>query len=346
MVKSSATGKIIFIVDDNDVNLLAAKEALSSQYRVFPLASAATMFELLEDITPDMILLDIEMPEMDGFQALKKLKSDSKTADIPVIFLTSRTDDSTEALGFEMGVVDFKTKPFSRTVLLNRIKTHLNIENLIQERTDKLQKLQTSIVSALANMVENRDKLTGTHIDRTTRFLRILLEAMLERGIYIDEISKWDFEQTVNSSRLHDVGKIAVSDSILNKPGKLTPEEFDIMKTHATEGEKIIDKIISESGDEDFLHNAKLFAAYHHERWDGTGYPYGLKETDIPLQGRIMALVDVYDALVSERPYKKAFTHENSVEIIIYSKGKHFDPKVVDVFLEVSEKFAEVAKAV
>ena len=340
--------KTIFIVDDNDVNLSTAAKALSKHYRVFTLPSATDMFELLNNIVPDLILLDILMPEMDGFEAMRLLKNDVRYSDIPVLFLTSRNDAATEAHGFEIGALDFISKPFSEPVLLNRIKTHLEIEELIRERTamllqrtEKLQRLQNSMVSILANMVENRDKYTGRHIERTTKYIKILLTAMLERGVYSDEINHWGFEEVVSPARLHDIGKITITDLILNKPGKLTEDEYELMKTHTTEGEKIIDNIIAESGDEAFLQNAKLFAGFHHERWDGTGYPRGLTGVDIPLQGRIMAIADVYDALISDRPYKRAFTHEKAVEIIRESRGSHFDPEIVDVFLTVSDSFKE-----
>jgi len=335
-------------VDDNDINLSIAANALSTQYRVFTLPSASDMFELLNNIIPDLILLDILMPKMDGFEAIRLLKSDGRYSDIPVIFLSGRDDNATESHVFELGAVDFVSKPFSEPVMLNRIKTHLEIDELIRERTAmllqrtaKLQKLQNAMVSVLANMVENRDMQTGRHIERTTEFIKILLDAMLERGIYSDEIRHWNLEDVISSARLHDIGKIAISDLILNKPGKLTTEEFELMKTHTTEGEKIIDSIIAESDNEAFLQNAKLFAGFHHEKWDGTGYPHGIAGADIPLQGRIMAIVDVYDALVSNRPYKTAFTHEKAVEIIKESKGSHFDPEITDVFLAVNDLFRE-----
>ena len=334
--------KTIFVVDDNNVNLLAADEALSKHYRVFTLPSAASMFELLKDVKPDLILLDILMPEMDGFDTLKDLKSKDGYADIPVIFLTSRNDASTESLGLEMGAVDFISKPFSRPVLLNRIKTHLEIEDIIRERTDSLKRLKNSIVIVLANMVENRDGLTGRHIERTTWYLRILIDAMIKDNIYTDEIKKWDLELIISSARLHDIGKITISDLILNKPGALTSEEFEIIKKHAAEGERIIDSIMAESGDETFLKYAKLFAGSHHERWDGTGYPRGLKGEEIPLQGRIMAVADVYDALVSERPYKKAMPHSEAVNIIKNNSGKHFDPQLVKLFLACEKSFESV----
>jgi putative two-component system response regulator len=270
-----------------------------------------------------------------------------------------------------MGVVDFISKPFSGPVLLNRLKTHLHIERIIRTRTQKLLKLQNSLVSVLSNIIENRDKQTGRHVERTTEYIKILMGAMLERGLYADQIQKWNLDASlsstgfhdvdeidvlsekdpdsleiaISSSRLHDIGKIVVSDLILNKPEGLTVDEYEMMKTHSSAGEKIIESIIAMSGDDAFLQNAKLFAGNHHEKWDGTGYPRGLSGEDIPLHGRIMAIADVYDALVSDRPYKKALTHERAVEIIRESSGRHFDPRVVDVFLEIHNQFAEVGYA-
>ena len=334
--------KTIFVVDDNNVNLISADQALSEHYIVYTLSSAPDMFDLLEDIKPDLILLDIIMPEINGFETLKILKSSSRNADIPVIFLTSRNDAISESRGFEMGAVDFITKPFSHPVLLNRIKSHLNVEEKIRDRTEKLSKLKNSIISVLANMVENRDRITGSHIERTTRYIRLLLYAMHERNVYVDEISQWDLELAISSARLHDIGKIVVTDLILNKPGKLTNEEFEIIKIHAAEGERIINSIIAETGDEAFLQFAKLFAGYHHEKWDGTGYPYGLCELNIPLQGRIMAIADVYDALVSDRPYKTVYSHAEAMEIIKKNSGNHFDPLLVTVFLSHEKEFENV----
>jgi len=335
--------KTIFVVDDNDVNLSVVKEALKGHYKVMTLPSAAKMFSLLEKLTPDLILLDIEMPEIDGFKALRLLKNNETQKDIPVIFLTSMTDAAIEAKGFEMGAIDFITKPFSEPVLLNRMKTHLHIDEIIRERTERLKRLQSSLIIVLADMVENRDEVTGGHIERTTIYIKLLMDELLKEGIYIDEISDVDFELFATSARLHDVGKISISDTILNKPGKLDADEFSIMKTHAQKGEGIISQIVSRAEDDEaFLENAKLFAGYHHERWDGNGYPYGLEGTETPIQGRIMALVDVYDALVSERPYKRPFTRDESVSIIMDGAGTQFDPLLADVFYNVRDKFAEV----
>ena len=341
--------KTIFVVDDNDTNLSMAKVALREQYRVMTLPSAGKMFALLEKVKPDLILLDIEMPEMDGFEALRQLKDSGAYSDIPVIFLTGMTDASVEVRGFQLGVIDFIPKPFSAPVLLNHIKTHLDVDELIRERTAQLhqktvqlQNLQNAIIFGFADMVENRDNVTGGHVERTTTYIKILVDAMVASGVYADELGKMDLDLFISSARLHDVGKIAISDVILNKPAKLTDEEFEIMKSHAAEGERIIDKIASRTDDVEFLQNAKLFAGYHHERWDGKGYPRGLSGLDIPLQGRIMAIVDVYDALVSERPYKKAFTFEEAVKIITESSGMQFDPKIAGVFYASREQFRAV----
>jgi putative two-component system response regulator len=334
--------KTIFLVADSDTNLTTAEAALEDQYRVMTMPSAASMFAFLEKVVPDLILLDIEMPEMDGFEALTKLKSKEQYSEIPIMFLTGRTDADVEARGFEMGAVDFVTKPFSAPVLLNRIKTHLDIDQVIRERTAQLHRLQNNIVSVLADMVENRDKGTGGHIERTSIYIKILIEEMKKRGVYLDEIRDWDIEKIVSSARMHDLGKISISDIIVNKPDKLTNEEYEIIKTHTVEGEMIIDEMISKTGEDEFLNSARLFAGCHHERWDGKGYPRGLKGDSIPLQGRIMAIVDVYDALVSERPYKKAFSDEEAVQIIMDNAGAHYDPKIAEVFFTVKDQFKAV----
>ncbi|MCL2809590.1 MAG: response regulator [Treponema sp.] len=329
--------KTIFVVDDSDTNLSMAEAVLEDQYRVMTMPSAAKMFSLLEKIVPDLILLDIEMPEMDGFQALNQLKEKGRWSEIPVMFLTGRTDADVEARGLEMGAIDFVTKPFSAPVLLNRIRNHLYIDEIVRERTAQLHRLQNSIVSVLADMVENRDKGTGGHIERTSIYIKILINEMKERGVYSDEIQSWDVEKMISSARMHDLGKISITDAIVNKPGKLTDSEYETMKKHAEEGERIINEIILRTGEGEFLRNAKLFAGTHHERWDGKGYPRGLKGNNIPLQGRIMAIVDVYDALISERPYKRAFSNEEALDIIIQNSGTHFDPKIVEIFIDAKE---------
>ncbi len=333
------TPKLIFVVDDNDTNLAVAVEALEREYRVMTLPSAAKMFALLEKRTPSLILLDVDMPGMNGFEAIRRLKASHNYANIPVIFLTGLNDNASEARGIELGAVDFITKPFAKTVLLNRLKTHLSLDGMIRERTRQLEErtrqlflLHNNIVSTLADLVESRDANTGGHIDRTTAYLQILTDALLLQGVYADAMRGWDVESFVASARLHDLGKILVPDAILNKPGRLTEEEFCVMRCHPAEGERIIRQMIDRTGESEFLFHGQRTAAYHHEKWDGSGYPYGLSGADIPLQGRIMAIVDVYDALTSERPYKKAFSSEDACRIIAEDAGRHFDPHIADVF--------------
>jgi len=334
--------KTIFVVDDSDTNLSMAESALENHYRVMTMPSAAKMFSLLEKVIPDLILLDIEMPETDGFTALRKLKTINAWVNIPVMFLTGRNDSDVEVQGFELGAIDFVTKPFSESVLINRIKTHLDIDEIIRERTAQLNRLQNSIISVLANLVESRDKGTGGHIERTSEYIKILINEMKKHGVYSDVINDWDMERVISSARMHDLGKISITDLIVNKPGRLTDEEYEVMKTHAQEGERIIDEIIAQTGEGEFLRNARLFAGCHHERWDGNGYPHKLKGDEIPLQGRIMAIADVYDALVSERPYKKAFSDEEAVEIIMQGAGTHYDPKITEIFFLAKNQFKNV----
>ena len=339
--------KTIFVVDDNTVNLAAAEKVLDDQYLVFTMSSAAKMFAALEKkIVPDLFLLDIEMPEVNGFDVIQRLKANELWMNIPVIFLTGLQEPTNEARGIELGAVDFITKPFSEAVLLNRIKYHLHVDELIRERTrqltertEQLVRLQNGIVYILADIVENRDANTGGHIERTSVYMRILIESMLARGLYTEEMRGWNLESVISSARLHDVGKINIPDSILNKPGPLDTEEYTLMKTHSAAGERIIEKMVQTTGEAEFLLNAKLTASYHHERWDGTGYLHGFKGQEIPLHGRLMAIVDVYDALTSERPYKKAFSTDDALRIITSEAGKHFDPNIVDVFYDMRDQF-------
>jgi len=337
----------ILVVDDERSNISTLRSILSSEYTVYASSDGEDAIETAEEFIPDVIILDIIMPGMDGYDVITQLKASEKTRNIPVIFITGLNNTDAEEKGLAMGAVDYIPKPFNSVIVKLRVQNQINLVNhtrtlyertvILQQRTERLLRLQNSMASVLASMAENRDKLSGKHVEQAAAFLKIILGAMLERNIYIDEIKEWDFEIIVSSSFLHDIGKVAVPDLILNKTGKLTADEFDIMKSHAIEGEKIIDDIIAEGGDEDFLHNAKIFAGNHHERWDGTGYPRGLKGKNIPLQGRVLALADVYEALVSDRPYRTAYTREKALEIISDGKGSHFDPQLVDVFIEIKD---------
>ena len=334
--------KTIFVVDDSLLNLSMAEEALEKYYRVITLSSAKNMYAALDNIVPDLILLDVAMPEESGFEAMTHLKSDKNFADIPVIFLTALTDSFNEALGIELGAVDFIAKPFSEPVLLNRVKNHLHLDEILCERTKEIVQQRDTIVFAMADTIECRNVHAEGHVARTTAYLKILLEGMIEQGIYVGELHQWRADIFLAASQLHDVGSISIPSAILNKPESLTKEELGMIKTHTIEGEKIIDKMISLVGDAGFLQCAKLFVVSHHERWDGTGYPNGLKGVEIPLHGRMMAVVDVYDALTTDRPYRKTFTHEAAVDMIKNDANKHFDPKITNVFCKISDQFKTV----
>ena len=341
--------KTIFVVDDNFTNLEAATMTLEDEYRILSMTSAKKMFSMLEKVSPDMILLDIEMPEMDGIEALTKLKAAPEYSDIPVIFLTSIKSEEIELKGFELGVVDFISKPFSAPILKSRIKTHIDIDALVRGRTKELirkteevEKLKNDIVEALADLIESRDKGTGGHIERVRVYTKALIENMLIQGVYADEICKWDLDLTYSSTKMHDIGKLSISDFILNKPSKLTDDEFETIKTHVKEGIRMLDDIEAKTGENEFLQSCRKFAAYHHEKWDGSGYPFGLEGKKIPLQGRIMAVVDVYDALTTERPYKRAFSGEIAAAIIRGDSGSHFDPDIVNVFFDIQDTFDEI----
>jgi putative two-component system response regulator len=346
------------MVDDNKANLAVGKAILDDFYDVYALPSAEKLFQFLTHVTPDLILLDIEMPGMDGFEALTILKGDKQHMDIPVIFVTAKSSEEDEYDGLALGAIDYVTKPFSATLLLKRIENHLLIEQqkaklqdysdnllkMVQKKTQQVFGLQNAIISTVAEMLEFRDNETGWHVHRTQSYMKMLIERMIEDGIYADELLTWDLDIVLPASQLHDVGKIAISDTILNKPGKLTPEEFEIMKTHTTKGVEAIARMEEYGYFGDFLEYAKTIAGTHHEKWDGSGYPYGYKGKDIPLEGRIMAIADVYDALISNRSYKKAFTAKKSNEIIIEGSGTHFDPAIVGAFKHLTSEFEQISK--
>jgi putative two-component system response regulator len=348
----------IILVDDNITTLTIGKDALSPYYEVFTVPSGEKLLKILRSILPDIILLDIEMPEMDGYEVIKILKADKRTADIPVIFLTAKGDQGSELHGFDLGAIDYIAKPFSTPLLLKRIEVHLlvasqkkqlelyntDLQKMVEEKTNAVIELQNAVFRLLSEVVEYRDDNTGNHTMRTQRFYSILLNGLIKYDVYATDITKWDTELVILSSQLHDVGKIGIPDHILLKPGKLTPDEFDKMQQHTVIGSKIIEKIEKSTSERKFIKHAKLMAGTHHERWDGSGYPIGLSEISIPLEGRIMAVVDVYDALISARPYKPPFPHEQAVKIIEDGGGAHFDPRITEVFLKVSDEMNVVLK--
>ncbi|MDR2782770.1 MAG: response regulator [Treponema sp.] len=353
--------KTIMIVDDSIANLKIGKNALMSLYNVFTVPSAKKMFELLERNKPVLILLDIDMPDMDGYEAIKLLKENPDTLKIPVIFLTGKSAIEDEVKGLTLGAIDYISKPFSPFILRKRVEVHIlvnsqqeilekqgkelrefndNLQNLVAEKTKTVVELQNAVLKTMSNIVDCRDDVTGGHNERVQAYLKILINGLIERKLYEDITQHWDVDLLLLSSQLHDIGKIGISDSVLQKNTALNEEEFEIMKRHTTLGVEVIEKIEAKSSACDFLEYAKIFAGTHHEWWDGTGYPKGLSGESIPLLGRLLAIADVYDAITSKRPYKKALTHDKAVKLIIAGKGTHFAPDLIDLFEEAAGKFA------
>jgi putative two-component system response regulator len=357
----------VILVDDNISSLTQGRNILKMFYEVYPAPSAAKLFEILENVIPDLILLDVEMPEISGYEAIRRLKADSRFAEIPVIFLTALDNDNNELEGLELGAVDYISKPFSAPLLLKRIASQLlivrqhndllisrtalqdyvsNLEKNVHDRTVEVFHLQNAVLSTVADMVEFRDKHTGGHTARTSRYLKVLVDELIRTGTYKEETAEWNLDFLLPSAQLHDVGKIAITDLILNKPGKLTPEEFEIMKTHVTVGIDAIEKIMANTEEHAFLRHALAIVGTHHERWDGMGYPLRMQGKDIPLEGRLMAIADVYDALIAVRPYKHSYSHEEACAIIESEAGSHFDAALIDIFRNVKDQFAQIAKEV
>lgn len=347
----------VMIVDDNLTNLTVAKKALEGIYNVVPVPSGEKALILLDKVLPSLILLDIEMPGMDGFETLKRIKANEKTKDIPIVFLTAKGDSGSELEGLKLGAVDYITKPFSIPLLLQRIQLHIelvmqkkelqnynqNLSEMVKEKTEIISELQHAIVQTLIDLIEFRDGLTGGHVARTQKYLEILVCGLQKSGYYREELAKVDFELLFESAQLHDIGKIAISDIILQKPGRLSDEEFDEIKKHALIGEQAIRRAMEMTRAKEFLNYAAVVAVSHHEWWNGSGYPYGLKYEEIPLCGRLMAVADVYDALVSERPYKSPFSHSKAVDIILRESGSHFDPKLIEIFKRIENQFKDVS---
>ncbi len=343
----------IMIVDDNVTNLSLARKALCEDYHVVLIKDGAMALAEIPNICPDLILLDVEMPGLSGFDVIVRIKEEMPEPfkSIPVIFLTAKEDSDSEYKGLNLGAVDYVIKPFSSVLLKKRVQLHLDLhgystdlENRVKEKTRNIKELQYAIVYTLSEMVEKRDSTTGGHILRTSQYLKALLNRVLNDGVYEAALFGVDVELYAHASQMHDVGKICIADHILLKEGKLTDEEYDLMKKHTSFGSEIIQSAIQNVQEVQFLEAAEQFAFTHHEKWNGAGYPSGLKGEEIPITGRLMAIVDAYDAIRSERPYKKAKSHEEAVRIIEADSGSHFDPLLVRCFLAINDEFKAISE--
>lgn len=349
----------VLVVDDNPDNITLINGLLRQMYQIKVATSGAKAVEMIKKNPPDIVLLDVVMPEMDGYEVCRILKNDADSWDIPIIFLTAQIDVQAESRGFELGAADYIAKPVSPPILLSRVKTHLELkrardflksqnqylEKEVTRRIGEVAQIQEVSIMAMAALAETRDSETGFHLQRTKLYVSELCEELASRPGYEKKLSREIIDTIVASAPLHDIGKVGIPDTVLLKPGKLTKEEFEIMKTHATLGREAIIKaelIIEQK--ETFLKYPKEIVSSHHEKWDGSGYPVGLSGENIPLSARIVALADAYDAITSERIYKRASTHQEAVAIITTESGRHFDPAVVDAFLQVHEKFKVIAQ--
>ena len=341
----------VLLVDDNTTNLQLLHETLDGRgYRLLIAKNGKTALAIAQKANPDLILLDIMMPEMDGYEVCRRLKSDEKTERIPIIFITALADEDDEAKGLALGAVDYITKPFNPKLVRARVRIHLelkhhqdHLEQLVRQRTRKLELTQAVTIESLATLAEYRDPETGGHIKRTQNYVKALAKQLKEHPRFRDELNDEVIELLYMSAPLHDLGKIAVPDHILHKAGQLTDEEFEEMKKHTNYGHDALWITEQKLGQNSFLRYAREIAYTHQEKWDGSGYPVGLKGDEIPISGRLMALADVYDALISKRVYKPPFSHQKAVQIIVEGKGKHFDADVVEAFLELEETFRNIA---
>lgn len=340
--------KKILMIDDVALNHATAKAVLGDEYELIEAKSAREGFKVLEDIIPDLILLDIVMPEMNGMEMLRILKRTPLYSTIPVIFLTASTSPEAEIEGFSLGIVDYITKPFVPEVMRKRIETHINLaeyekslETRVEKKVAELEKMYDVIATSFAGLVESRDGVTGGHLKNTSIYFEAFISHLKSLPEYRKELVNSVVKKAVRSAPLHDVGKIAINDNVLQKPQSLTENEFNQMKFHAVIGGEIFGYLEERIPDKEFARIAGQIAKYHHERYDGTGYPYGLAGEDIPLVARIMSIVDVYDALTSRRPYKEPFSHEKALAIIVKGSGTQFDPRLVEHFMNVSNIIKE-----
>lgn len=366
MLATHAAKSRILIVDDEPPNQLILEDLLQQQFDVYTAFNGRQALDYLKtENRVDLILMDIMMPELNGFDTCQKIKSEPGLQDIPVLFLTSLDSAADEEHGLSLGAEDFIHKPYSPAVVLARVRNHIELahsrkllrernaalELQVQERTRALlhetrqvMRAQESTINSLCALAELRDNETGNHIRRTQNYVRTLARRLSQSPRFTAELSEETINLLFKSAPLHDVGKVAIPDAILLKPGKLTEDEWTIMKKHAEYGRDALVQAENEVGDPvGFLRYAREIAYGHHEKWDGTGYPQGLSGNAIPLSARIMAVADVYDALISKRVYKQAMSHRQAVEYIMQGRGKHFDPAIIDLLGDVIDEFQVIA---
>lgn len=343
--------KTILVVDDSKLNLVIAQDLLSGEYQVETVNSGENAFIYLEENEPDLVLLDIQMPGMDGIEVMRRLKGSKKWKGIPVIFLTADRTEKTEETCFQMGAVDYIGKPFVPAIMLQRVRRTMelegykkNLEHMVEQQLQRITQLQQDIIITMANLIESRDGTTGEHVKRTSAYVNLLVSKMQEKGLYKETLTPKYINYIQKASPLHDIGKITVPDRILQKPGALTKEEYELIQLHAEAGGRLIQENMDRIVDQEFVEVARDMAAYHHEKWNGGGYPKNLKGKEIPLSARILAIADVFDALVSERQYKKGMTLEQAFEIMEKEKGRSFEPELLDVFFEAEEELRELMR--
>ncbi|TFH93118.1 response regulator [Vibrio ouci] len=340
MLKEQNDKPVVLVVDDIPDNIHTLSGVLSDNYRIKAATSGAKAIQIANSKPqPHLILLDIMMPEMDGYEVCSQLKSNPMTSDIPIIFVTAKAEVVDEQKGFEMGAVDYITKPISPPIVQARVKTHialydqnLSLANQVRERTAQLESSRLEVIQRLGRAAEYKDNETGMHVIRMSHYSKILAQQL-------DVSERW-IELVFQASPMHDIGKIGIPDAVLRKPGKLDKDEWEVMQTHVQIGADIID-----NGDSLLLQMAQEIALYHHEKWDGSGYPHGLKGEEIPLSARIVAIADVFDALTSERPYKKAWPTEKAIALLEEEAGSHFDPTLVPIFIDQLDQLLEIKES-
>jgi putative two-component system response regulator len=349
----------ILLVDDETLYIDILVDLLKESYTtVVAKSGAQALKRAAGNPPPDLILLDILMPGMDGYEVCRQLKHNPRTSSIPVIFLTVKSEVANEVRGFELGAVDYIAKPMSPPIVRARVKSHLELhkaqqqlenqnellERRVGERTEELSRTKDVAIFCMATLAETRDNETGKHILRTQNYIRLLAEHLKNHPRFCDYLQSDDtIEMLYKTSPLHDIGKVGVPDRILLKPGKLDAQEWIEMKKHAAYGHDALLRAEQELGSTDFLQMAREIAYTHHEHWDGNGYPQGLSGDNIPVSGRLMAIADVYDALINKRVYKEAFSHKKAIEIVRQSAGTHLDPDIVEAFLQLQNSFQEIA---